>query len=195
VAAAGALLFAVGVIALMGIITAEALYPESYSTSQNEISDLGATEPPDSVIHQPSATIFNTSMIVGGALVLVASVLMQIGFRRTLPVIFVALFGLGVLGVGIFPGDHGNLHAVFALLAFVAGGLAALLSYPLTTPPFRYFSVVLGVVSLAMLILHSITGDSSPVAELGIGGVERWVAYPTLAWATGFGGYLMGRAR
>ncbi len=67
-------LFAAGVIAFMGIITAEALYPSGYSTSQNEISDLGATEPPDSVIEQPSATIFNTTMIVCGVLVLAASV-------------------------------------------------------------------------------------------------------------------------
>jgi hypothetical membrane protein len=179
----------------MGITTAEALYPENYSISQNEISDLGATEPPDSVIHEPSATIFNLTMIVCGAFVLMASVFIQIGFRRTLPVVFIALFGLGALGVGVFPGDHGTVHAAFALLAFVAGGLAAILSYPLTTSPFRYFSLVLGVVSLVVLILHSIMGDSSPIAGLGIGGVERWVAYPVLIWLTGFGGHLMGRAR
>jgi hypothetical membrane protein len=195
VAAAGALLFAAGVIAFMGIITAEALYPEGYSTSQNEISDLGATEPPDSVIEQPSATIFNTAMMVCGAFVLVASACIQVGFRRPMPTIFIALFGLGVLGVGVFPGDHGNVHAVFALLTFIAGGLAAIVSYPLATSPFRYFSIVLGAVALAMLVLYSIMGDSSPVAGLGIGGVERWVAYPILMWVTGLGGYLMGRAR
>ncbi len=195
VAAAGALLFAAGVIAFMGIITAEALYPERYSTSQNEISDLGATEPPDSVVEQPSATIFNTAMIVCGVFVLVASACIQVGCRRAVPTIFIALFGLGVLGVGIFPGDHGNIHAVFALLAFIAGGLAAIVSYTLATSPFHYFSIVLGAVALAMLVLYSIMGDSSPVAGLGIGGVERWVAYPILMWVTGLGGYLMGRAR
>ena len=43
----------------MGIITAEALYPGTFSTGANEISDLGGTRPPNSVILQPSATIFN----------------------------------------------------------------------------------------------------------------------------------------
>jgi hypothetical protein len=38
-------------------------------------------------------------------------------------------------------------------------------------------------------------GDSSPVSGLGMGGVERWVAYPTLLWTVGLGGHLMGRAR
>ena len=37
---AGTLLFGAGVIAFLGIITAETLYP-GYSTSQNMISDLG----------------------------------------------------------------------------------------------------------------------------------------------------------
>lgn len=26
---------------------------------------------------------------------------------------------------------------------------------------------------------------------IGIGGTERWVAYPIMLWLTGFGGYLM----
>ena len=151
----------------MGIITAEALYPSGYSTSQNEISDLGATEPPDSVIEQPSATIFNTTMIVCGVLVLAASVWIQRGFGRKAAPILIALFGLGVLGVGIFPGDYGTVHAIFALLTFVAGGVAAIVSYTLATSPFRYFSIVLGAVALAMLLLYMIMGDSSPVARTG----------------------------
>jgi hypothetical membrane protein len=53
-AVAGALLFAAGVIAFIIIITAEALIPRGYSTSQNPSSDLGATRPPDSVTEEPS---------------------------------------------------------------------------------------------------------------------------------------------
>ena len=58
----GGLLFVAGATILMGIITAEALYPGTFSTGANEISDLGGTRPPNSVILQPSATIFNLSM-------------------------------------------------------------------------------------------------------------------------------------
>jgi hypothetical membrane protein len=193
-AAAGFLLLFTGLTAFLGIITAEALYPQGYSTSQNEISDLGATEPPDSVIEQPSATIFDSVMIVSGVLVLTASFCVQRGFGRWAAPVFIALFGLGVLGVGIFPGNYGNLHALFAMLTFVAGGLAAIVSVTIETPPFSYLSVLLGVVALVTLLLYSILGDSSPMAGLGIGGVERWVAYPVLLWAAGLGGHLMGRA-
>jgi hypothetical membrane protein len=107
----------------------------------------------------------------------------------------VALFGLGVLGVGVFPGNYGNVHAAFALLTFIAGGVAAIVAFTVATSPFRYFSVVLGAVGLVVLILYFVLGDSSPLAELGTGGVERWVAYPILLWVTGLGGHLMGRAR
>jgi hypothetical protein len=30
---------------------------------------------------------------------------------------------------------------------------------------------------------------------LGIGGLERWIAYPILLWVTGFGGYLIGHSK
>jgi hypothetical membrane protein len=194
-AVAGFLLFLGGIVAFLGITTAEALYPEGYSTSQNEISDLGATEPPDSRIEEPSATVFNTVMMVAGALILVASFCIQRGSGRWAAPILIGLFGIGVLGVGVFPGDHGNVHALFAMLAFIAAGLAAIVSPTIETPPFSYVSVLLGLVALVTLLLYAVLGDSSPLAWLGIGGVERWVAYPILLWTTGLGGYLMGRAR
>jgi hypothetical membrane protein len=194
-AAAGALLFFAGVVSLMGIITAEALYPDLYSTAANAISDLGATQPPDSVIHEPSATIFNTVMMVTGVLAMVVSVCLQRGFRRIAAPVMVALFGLGALGVGVFPGDWGNVHAMFAMLTFIAGGLAAIFTFTLETSLFRYFSVVLGVVALATLLIFMILGEDGPLTPLGVGGAERWVAYPIVLWAAGFGGHLMGRAR
>jgi len=136
---AGALLLVAGLVAFMGIITAEALYPAGYSTSQNEISDLGATRPPDSVIEEPSATIFNSVMIACGAFVILGALFLYSGFGRVVPPSALGLFGVGVLGVGVFPGNRGGIHAVFALLTFAAGGLAALLSFSITTSPFRYF--------------------------------------------------------
>lgn len=194
-AAAGLLLFVAGVVALMGIITAEALYPDGYSTSLSQISDLGATEPPDSRIEEPSATIFNTVMMVTGVLLLVASFCVQRGFSRWAAPILLALYGVGALGVGVFPGDHGSVHALFAMLTFIAGGVAAVVALTIETPPFSYVSVILGLVALGTLALQVVLGDSSPIAGLGIGGVERWVAYPILLWTMGLGGHLMGRAR
>ena len=33
--------------------------------------------------------------------------------------------------------------------------------------------------------------DTAAFEELGDGGVERWIAYPTVLWMLAFGGYLM----
>jgi len=79
-AAAGALFFLVGAVALLGIIVAEVLYPE-YTTLQ-EISDLGASRPPNSVVHQPSSTIFNATMLVSGAFVLGGTYFVHRAFDR-----------------------------------------------------------------------------------------------------------------
>ena len=50
-----------------------------------------------------------------------------------------------------------------------------------------YFSAVLGLVSLFMLVGY--VGEI--YLGLGAGGMERMIVYPVLVWALGFGGYLM----
>ncbi|MSQ22635.1 MAG: hypothetical protein EXR53_04925 [Dehalococcoidia bacterium] len=62
---AGTLLLIAGATMLMGIITSEASYSDLYSTHTNDISDLGAKRP-DGTLLQPSAIIFNASMIISG---------------------------------------------------------------------------------------------------------------------------------
>jgi len=49
-----------------------------------------------------------------------------------------------------------------------------------------------GAVALLDLALYFALGPSSPFAALGIGGLERWVAYPIILWTVGFGGHRMG---
>ncbi|MHB1415332.1 MAG: DUF998 domain-containing protein [Chloroflexota bacterium] len=184
---AGLLLFLAGSAILMGIITAEALYPAGYSTAQSEISDLGATRPPDSVITQPSATIFNTTMIVTGAMILVSTFFFQRSVGRWIVTIPLALLGLGVLGVGIFPGNNAVIHPIFALTAFVFGGLAAIASALVVTSPLRFVFIVFGAITLFSLFFADLL-----IPVIGDGGTERWVAYPVVLWLAGFGGYLLG---
>lgn len=190
----GSLLFLAGVIILMGIITAEAAYPGSYSTGTNEISDLGGTRPPESLILQPSATIFDGSMIVIGLLVMAGAWFVRRAFGRRSVTIPIAVLGAAALGVGLFPGDTGAPHAICAMITFVSGGVAAISAARVSEAPFRYLSILLGVVSLATLVSYILLGDASPMAGLGIGGVERWIVYPVVLWVTAFGGYLAGRA-
>jgi hypothetical protein len=51
-------------------------------------------------------------------------------------------------------------------------------------------SAILGAIALATLGSYILLGDGSPLAGLGIGGLERWVAYPIVIWVIAFGGYL-----
>ena len=102
---AGTVLFLAGFIALMGIITGEIFYPAGYSTADSEISDLGSTRPPEALIYQPSATIFNATMILTGILtILGAYTAYRAGWERWSSVLL-ALLGVGILGVGVFPGN------------------------------------------------------------------------------------------
>ena len=91
------------------------------------------------------------------------------------------------MGVGLFPETYGILHAIPSLITFLFGGLSAIISYKGQKPPFSYFSILLGALSLAALVLFG----SSTYLGLGKGGMERMIAYSTLLWAVGFGGHLM----
>jgi hypothetical membrane protein len=185
-----------GFVAFMGIVTAEVLYPD-YSTRQ-EISDLGSTVPPDPIIHQPSATIFNGTMLLAGAMVVGAAyVLLRTMDRRGFPLALL-VFGSGVFGVGVFPGNVTPWHGLFALLTFVSGGVTVVLSSRVVARPFSALCVLFGGISLLVLlsvfVYGLVLGRPSPLAALGAGGIERWVAYPLLVWLPAFGGYLLGDA-
>ena len=186
---AGICLFLAGTIILMGIITAETFYPQehTYTTAKSMISDLGATEPPNSIITQPSATIFNLSMIITGILVLTGSIFIYKSFNDKIAAILVGLLGLGALGVGIFPGNINPQHPIFAMTTFISGGLSAIYSYRLINSPLKYPALLFGILALFFLFTSGIF-----IPVMGGGGVERWVAYPVILWLIVFGGYLMG---
>jgi hypothetical membrane protein len=186
---AGILFFLAGMVILMGIITAEAYYPDQpvYTTHNSMISDLGSTIPPNSIITQPSATIFNLSMIITGILILMGTYFLFRFSGDRVAVVLFGLLGLGALGVGVFPGNITPQHPISALLTFTSGGLAAVYSYRLIDTPFKFLTLLLGIVSLFFLFTNQIF-----MAMLGAGGVERWVAYPIILFMIGFGGYLTG---
>ena len=191
---AGSAMVLAGVIAFMGIITAEVLSP-GYSTRQ-DISDLGSTQPPDPIIHQPSATIFDGTMLVTGALILVAAYFVYRSLARRVFGVSLAVFGFGAFGVGVFPGNVTPWHGLFALLTFFIGGVTVLLSSQVVSRPFSYLCVLPGGISLVVLVSVFFYGlmlaRPHPLSFLGSGGIERWVAYPLLLWVLTFGGYLLG---
>jgi hypothetical membrane protein len=134
-------------------------------------------------------------MILSGLLVIVGAYYLYRSFGRLWVAIPTAVLGIGALGVGVFPAPTGGVHDLFALLTFFVGGMAAIVAYKVQTPPLRYISVILGAIPLLMLILITVFGETSgPAALLGVGGAERWVAYPIVLWLVVFGGYLMGHS-
>ncbi|MBU7017759.1 MAG: DUF998 domain-containing protein [Theionarchaea archaeon] len=174
---AGALIFVAGVEFLLFLVIAESLYPD-YSVSQNYISDLGVGS---------TALIFNASVFLLGLLLVAGTYFIHRAFNFKLLTVLLILAGSGAMGVGLFPEDAGFIHGIAALITFLFGGLSAIASSKLVKSPLSYFSVLLGVISLVALILF-MTGTH---LGLGLGGMERMVAYPTLLWGTGIGGYLM----
>ena len=185
-----------GFIGIMGIITAEVLYP-NYSTRQ-DISDLGSTRPPDPVSFEPSATIFNTTMLVTGLLVLLSAYLLyRVSDRRGFP-IALAVFGFGAFGVGVFPGNVTPWHGLFAMITFFAGGITVVLSSRVVSRPFSFLCGLFGGVSLLVLLsvlfYGIVVGGPSPLQFLSAGGIERWVVYPLIIWLPAFGGYLLADA-
>jgi hypothetical membrane protein len=191
----GLLFFLAGAFALMGIITAEAFYPSGtgYTTFHSEVSDLGATRSPNSIIYQPSSSIFNTTMLLSGLMTLTATFYQHRYFRKLIASIPLGLFGLGLVGIGIFPGDKTPYHGMFAMLAFLSGGFSAIAtSAQITSAPFKYIGILLGSVAL-LTWCAAVFVPTIIVPFIGIGGTERWIVYSLVLWLTGLGGYLMNK--
>jgi hypothetical membrane protein len=186
----GMLYFLAGSLALMGIITAEAMYPSGYSTFKNEISDLGSTKPPDIIIHQPSASIFNASMLLAGLMSLIASFYQHKHFKEFFFTVPIMLFSIGLAGVGLFPGNISLYHGMSSLLAFFAGGIAAIFSFKIVDTPLKYIGIMFGIIGITTWFIVVFTPNFI-VPFIGLGGTERWIVYPIMLWLTGLGGYLM----
>jgi len=183
----GLLLFLAGFMIFMAIITGEIFFKKSYDTRDNYISELGVPIAPESIKSEPSAIIFNYSMIISGLLILIATFFIQKIFKKIITTIPVILFGAGISGVGLFPGNIEPWHDIFAIMLFIAGGIGAITSCKIVSAPIRYIFICLGIITLVFIL-----GYKYFVPSLGVGGAERWIFYPTLFWLTGLGGYLLG---
>jgi hypothetical membrane protein len=184
---AGTAFFVAGVEFSIGMILAEIYYP-GYNVSTNYISDLGATCTSTCVFHQPTATIFDSSIIILGLLAWVGGYFLQKSFRWMPLTILTMLAGLGAVGVGVFNESFSTLHHIFSLIVFLFAGLAAIAAFKVEKGPLRYLSVLMGLATLVALLLYI----PNVYLGLGAGGMERMIVYPVLLWLIGFGAYLMG---
>jgi hypothetical membrane protein len=183
---AGALIFIAVTQFVLGLTVSEALY-SGYSISGNYISDLGVG---------PSSVIFNSSIFLLGLLLIIGTYFFQRAFNgyKVLTLMLI-LTAIGAMGVGVFTEDFGIIHKVVSLIVFLFGGLSAIFSvvcshvnkFKLLKTPFSIMAMILGVMGLGALVLFA--GKMN--LGLGVGGMERMIAYPLLMWGTGFGGYLI----
>lgn len=183
---AGALVFVAATQFVLGLIVSEALYPD-YSTSGNYISDLGVG---------PSSYIYNSSVFLLGLLLIIGTYFFQRAFREyKVLIVTLILTSIGAMGVGVFTEDFGIIHPILSFITFFFGGLSAMFSVictrvhkiKLIKMPFSIMTVVLGVMCLGALVLYFARIDLG----LGMGGMERMIAYPILMWGAGFGAYLI----
>lgn len=97
--------------------------------------------------------------------------------------------GFGTLLVGLFPENTDRtLHFVGALLPFLFGNIALVVfSYSLyLSKTLRLYTRFSGLISLIALIFFV----QQHYLGLGIGGIERIVAYPQTMWLIVFGVYI-----
>ena len=182
---AGALFFIAVTQFVLGLIVSEALF-SGYSIYDNYISDLGVGS---------SSMIFNSSVFLMGLLLIVGAYFLQRAFNFKMLTVLLVLTSIGAMGVGIFTEDFGTMHSVVSLVAFLFGGLSAIFSvlcsyvhkFNLLKMPFSVITVILGLMSLGALVLFIVGVDLG----LGVGGMERMIAYPILMWGAGFGGHLI----
>jgi hypothetical membrane protein len=167
-----------------------------YSIAHNTISDLGNTvcgEYGNRYVCSPLHSLMNASFIILGVFMATGSMLMYQEFKKKMSSYigfnFMAFAGLGTIIVGLFPENTiGFLHTTGAFLPFLIGNLAiVILGFSLKVPRWlKIYSVITGVVALIAL-LHFIT---QVYLGLGIGGMERIVAYPQTVWLIVFGIYI-----
>lgn len=183
----GLLLFLAGFFIFMGIITGEIFYTAEFNTRDNYISELAAGINTETTFQQLSAAIFDYTMIGAGLMVIAATWFVHKIFKKYLTTLPMTILGIGLAGVGGFPGHIVPCHGIFALIVFIAGGIAAISSYKIVNAPLRYIFVCFGVIALVLLSFQKYF-----IPTLGVGGAERWLFYPVVFWITGMGTYLLG---
>jgi hypothetical membrane protein len=193
---AGLLFFIASTQFVLGLIVAEALYPD-YSIYGNYISDLGVG---------PSSAIFNTSIFLLGLLSIIGAYFLPRNTTFTALAVFISIMAIGAMGAGIFPKNFPGIHGAVSSMAFMFGGLSAIVSFKVLRMPLSAISVILGLMSLGALVLFAggifVNGifasveaqDSIFFLGLGPGGMERMIIYPLLAWLAGFSGHLIAQS-
>jgi hypothetical membrane protein len=181
---AGILYLVSGIVISLAISLSEALYT-NYSVHTNSISDLAATTARTTFIMEPAGFIWGLCWLFGSYFLLRNS-----GKRGLFILYLVPAVGV-LLAISSPENINVAIHSIGAIIAFIPGAMSAVYSYKLVRSELKYFSLVLGFVSLFGVILEFGAYYSYVVQQvLGPGGTERIILYPLLIWLISFGAYL-----
>jgi len=182
-------------------------WPGAYSLSRNYISDLGAlrcgvraggvADAAESVC-SPLHALMNASFLLQGLLILCGTALVWSRFPKgalwTAARLMIGASGVGVFVVGLAPEDAApGPHFLGAIENFLCcnAGMAAMGVAMLTSrhPPrtLGFITLAAGVIGLLGLVLLGLR----VYPGLGVGGMERVVAYPFPLWLAGMGALLL----
>lgn len=177
-------------------IIAAFAFRTTYSLRFNTISDLGNSicgNYSGRYVCSPQHNLMNASLILLGITMASGSLLIYQEFKRDRVTLigfsFMAIAGFGTLLVGLFPENTISfLHTFGASLPFLLGNVGLIiLSISLTTPRLlRYYTFLTGIIALIALVFFY----TQHYLGLGIGGMERIVAYPQTFWLIIFGLYI-----
>lgn len=169
-----------------------------YSLANNTISDLGNTVcGPYGAMYvcSPLHLVMNISFVVQGSTMLTGALLIKKLFPKspasTVGFGCMVLAGVGTILVGLFPENTVSvLHILGAGLPFMLGNAGmivlglSLQKLPKWLKIYTILSGIIGLVGLVLFLAHLYLG-------LGIGGMERIVAYPQTIWMIVLGSYLL----
>jgi hypothetical membrane protein len=173
------------------IIAAHAFRGE-YSLADNYISDLGAVLCTPALC-SPLHAFMNASFVLQGFLIFAGSVFLRRNFRHSYGteagLLLLAVSGVGLVCVGLAPEDiNPALHYSGATAHFLSGGVGmVVLGLSLLG---RARTAKLGRITLAAgttTLVASVLLGKHHYLGLGVGGMERFAAYPYTAWLTGIG--------
>jgi len=170
---AGLIILVAAAAFVIGVHAAQLFYP-GYDMSRLYISSLGVGPP-------PSDLVFNGSMVVLGLIGLMATYsLHKCGLDRV-AVALLLVASIGCIGVGLVPMRDRPLHDVLALIAFLPGSLFSVRAPRLGIGrTLGRVAAVFGVTAVACLALY-VSGNH---LGLGLGGMERALAYSMIAGLT-----------